>query len=138
MYLETLESLCLFYDRADPTTRDQTTEMECWKCCISRDPILRRGHQWLLRCLVGFLPTSFTLSNDLYESYRDVWDYLATVFGKNMQVLEGEVDVGSLNSNIRPGGFLLTEDTLDDPEWIHMVTAGLHLWRRRYILYSLA
>ena len=135
MYLDTLESLCLFYDHSDPVTRDEVTEKECRKCCISRDPnILRLGGNWLLRCLVGFLPMTFTISTDLYESHRDAWTYLAASFGKDLRVLKEGVDVGGLSSNIRPGGFLLTQDTLDDPEWMHMVFAGLHLWRKRSLL----
>lgn len=134
MYLETFQSLCLFYDRLDPAIRDETTEKECWKCCMSRDPqILRLGGHWLMRCLVQFLP-SFTISSDLYEIHRDAWTYLAAEFCKDMQVSNGEVDVGCLGSNIRPGGFLLTRETLEDSEgeWMHMVSAGsLHLWRKR-------
>ena len=134
MHLETLESLCVFYDRADPAERDKETERECWKCCVSRDPhILRLDGHWLMRCLVQFLPRTFTISKDLYEIYRDVWNYLAAEFAKDMHV-GSEVDVGTLNSNIRPGGFLLTREPLEDPEgeWMHMVSAGsLHLWRKR-------
>jgi hypothetical protein len=135
MYLETLQSVCLFYERADPATRAQELERECWKCCVSRDPrILTLGGHWLHRCVVGFLPASFAISKDLYDSHQDLWKYLSAEFGKEMKV-EEEVDVGTSASQIRPGGFLLTSNDFEDPEWMHMVSAGnLHLWRKRFLL----
>ncbi len=138
MYLETIESVCLFYERADPATRDKELDRECWKCCVSRDPrILSLGGHWILRCLVGFLPASFAISKDLYDPHRDLWKYLAAEFGKEMRVEEfGDVDVGTAAfvSQIRPGGFLFINES-PDPDWMHMVSAGnLHLWRKRFLL----
>ncbi len=136
MYLESLESLCSFYDRADPSTRQEDTAYECWKCCVSRDPPLHRlGGLWIHRCLIQYLPKHIRISTHLFESQKDVWNYLATEFGKMMEVVaeDQEVDVGDQESNIVPGGFLLTQDERESVgEWVHWVSAGsLHVWQRR-------
>lgn len=136
MYLEILQDLCLSYERADPATRAKDLDRECWKCCVSHEPqLLRLGGHWLHRCLVAFLPQTFRISVHLYESQKVVWDYLARLFGKTMIIKSTEVDVGDQDSNIRPGGFLLTTVEFEDPEWMHMVSVGsLHLWRKRFLL----
>ena len=133
MYLDTLQSLCLFYETADPSSRNELLEKECWKCCMSREPaLIRLGGHWLHRCLVGFLPETIRISTPLYESHKNVWGYLAILLDRTILHDTINADVGDQASNIRPGGFLLTTDPFDDSEWMHMVSAGnLHLWRKR-------
>ncbi len=134
MYLETLESLRTFYKDADQSVREM--ESACRKCCIMRDPpLLRLGGHWVQRCLMQHIPERIRISAHLYGRQRDVWDYLAAAFGKTLDVCEGTsvVDVGDLNSNICPGGFLLSR-TYRNPDagtWTHWVSfESYHVWQR--------
>jgi hypothetical protein len=142
MFLETLESLCRFYDSSDIETRDVITERECKKCMMLREPVMLRiqNAHWIWYCLSRYLQTHFTITPDLAVTHKELlYSYLGPVMNKDILVSE-EADVGgSLESKVNPGGFLVLDSKQSPPEsedieWMHMVTAGpITLWRRRFV-----
>jgi hypothetical protein len=144
MFLDSLEAVCMFYERSDPESRDQIVSTECAKCTACREPVLGRLYQpstaWLVYCIVKYLPSTYSISETTDPKLRDLLNYLNLLFGKQMisEDESKEADLGfEYSAKIRRGGFLLMDRFCIPPEteeieYMHMVTVGdLVVWRRR-------